>query len=935
MKRVFRLACVLVSVFLPLLPAAAQMNPKITSPKEFFGFNIGDDYSLVNYTQFETYMKKLASESNRMKLVDIGLSGEGRHQYMVILTSPENQKNLEHYREISKRLGTAEGLTDDQAHQLAKEGKAVVFMDFGIHATETVGAQSINELVFQMLSRSDDETLRLLNDDIMLLCFANPDGEELVSNWYMRNPDPTKRGLDGLPKLFNKYIGHDNARDMFMSNTSESANMNKVLFIDWLPQITHTHHQTGPAGAVVFMPPFRDPFNYGFDPLVPVGVDLVGAAMHSRLIAHNMPGSAMKGASNYSTWWNGGMRTISYFHNSIGLLTEIIGNPTPMEIPLILKRQLPSGDEPMPIAPQTWHFRQSIDYEMEYSRAVFDVASRYRETLLYNMYVMGQRQIQRGSTDSWTATPSRIEATQEAADGMTASKTAEGPAGDSGADPEKAIPSSLYKTVLHSPESRTPRAYILSADQPDFPTATKFINVLLKNGIEVEQANASFQANGKTYPANTYIVRTAQAALPFVLDMFEPQDHPNDLKYPGGPPIPPYDIAGWTLVYQMGLECDRSLEDVNGSLVRLKQEVQAPVVSSISGPADPAGYLISHRINDSFILINRLLKSQVEVFWLKSAISANGEDLGTGALWVPGSPAARSVLERGAKELGIKVYAVGSIPTGEAMKLKPIRVGLYDQYGGLIPSGWTRWLLESFEFPVEIVRPQALDAGDLNAKYDVLIFTDGAAHFASSSGRGRSSMQPSADVIPEQYRSWLGSITREKTIPQLKKFVEAGGSIVTIGSGTSIAALLGVPVTSALVEMGPNGKLRALPQEKFYVPGSILRMEVNTADPLAYGLPAQVNVDFDSSPAFRIAPGSNDASASVVGWYSGPQLLRSGWAWGQQYLDGATAILDDSIGAGKVFVFGPEIAFRGQAHGTYKFLFNSLYLGSASTVLLK
>jgi hypothetical protein len=934
MENMWRIASLLVFVLFPMLPAAAQVDAKITSPKEFFGFNIGDDYSLVTYTQFEGYMKKLASESNRMKLVDIGLSGEGRHQYMVILTSPENQKNLEHYRQISKRLGMAEGLTDDEAHKLAREGKAVIFMDFGIHANETVGAQSINELVYQMISRSDDETMRLLNDDIMLLCFANPDGEELVSNWYMRDPDPTKRSLEGLPRLFNKYIGHDNARDMFMSNTSESANMNKVLFIDWLPQITHTHHQTGPAGAVVFMPPFRDPFNYGFDPLVPVGVDLVGAAMHSRLIAHDMPGSAMKGASNYSTWWNGGMRTISYFHNSIGLLTEIIGNPTPMEIPLILKRQLPSGDEPMPIAPQLWHYRRSIDYEMEYSRAVFDVASRYRETLLYDMYVMGQRQIKKGSSDSWTITPSRIAAAEEAADAMAEGKVAAEPISGSGPDPVKVVPTSLYKTVLHSPETRVPRAYIMTANQADFPTATKFINVLLKNGIEVYQASAPFDAGGKTYPANTYVVKTAQAPLPFVLDMFEPQDHPNDFKFPGGPPIPPYDIAGWTLLYQMAVQCDRSMDDVKGPLTLLKEVVQPPVPSSITGPASPTGYLISHRINDSFILINRLLKSQAEVYWLKGEVSADGEDLGAGALWIPASPAARGVLERGAKELGIKVHAVAAAPTGEAMKLKPIRVGLYDQYGGIIPAGWMRWLLESFEFPVEIVRPQTLDAGDLKSKYDVLIFTDGSARFATAGGRGRASMQPAAETIPEQYRGWLGIITREKTIPELKKFVNAGGSIVTIGSGTTIAPLLGVPITSALVEMGANGKPRPLPQEKFYIPGSILRMNVNTSDPLAFGLPAQVDVDFDSSPAFRIAPGVNDAKTSVVGWYSGPKVLRSGWAWGQQYLDGSTAILDDSIGAGKVFVFGPEIAFRGQAHGTYKFLFNSLYLGSASSAPL-
>src|SRR5215471_4598591 len=386
-----------------------------TTPKEALGFNVGDDYHVANYTQLAAYLQRLAGESPRMKLEDIGLTAEGRHQYMAVVTSAENQKRLDHYKDISRRLALAEGLTDEQAHALAREGKAVVFMDFGLHATETVGSQALIELVYQMVSRSDEETFRFLTDDILLLCLANPDGHELVANWYMREPDETRRSLNGVPRLWQKYVGHDNARDMFMSNQPETANINRVLFLEWFPQITHTHHQTGPAGAVVFMPPFRDPFNYNFDPLMPVGVDLVGAAMHSRLIGKNMPGSGMRGASNYSTWWNGGMRTISYFHNMIGLLTEIIGNPTPMEVPLVLERQLPNGNEPLPIAPQTWHYRRSIDYEMEYSRAVFDVASRYRETFLYNIYQMGRNSIERGSRDNWTITPTRIAAAEEAA----------------------------------------------------------------------------------------------------------------------------------------------------------------------------------------------------------------------------------------------------------------------------------------------------------------------------------------------------------------------------------------------------------------------------------------------------------------------------------------------------------------------------------------
>ncbi len=890
----------------------------VTSPKEELGFNLGDDYQVANYTQLEKYWKKLASESPRLKLEDIGLSAEGRHQYMAVITSPENQKKLDHYKDISRRLGLAEGLTDDQAHALAREGKSVIFMDGGLHATETVGSQALMELVYQMISRTDPETMRFLNDDIILLCLANPDGQELVANWYMREKDEAKRSLNGLPRLWQKYIGHDNARDMFMSNMPETENINRVLFIEWFPQITHTHHQTGPAGAVVFMPPFRDPFNYNFDPLVVEGVNLVGAAMHSRLIAAGMPGSAERGASNYSTWWNGGMRTISYFHNMIGLLTEIIGNPAPIDIPLVLERQLPNGDEPFPIAPQKWHYRQSIDYDMEYSRAVFDVASRYRETFLYDIYRMGKNAIDRGNRDSWTITPKRITAAKEAA-AKLAPQRGEGRGG-------AVVPSSIYDTVLHDPKMRDARGYILPSDQPDFSTVTKFVNVLVKNGVAVSKATAAFPVNGKTYPANSYIVKTAQAARPFVMDMFEAQDHPNDFRYPGGPPNPPYDITGWTVAFQMGLQFDRILDGFDGPFAKVtKIEQPLPsMISGTSGVSNPAGYLISHRINNSFTLVNRLLKSNADVYWLKA----------DGTIWVPQSATVRPILERGAKELGVPVNAVAKAPAGEVMKLKPIRIGLYDQYGGLMPSGWTRWLFEQFEFPFEVVYPQTLDAGDLNRKFDVLVFTDGAVRFTTTGrGGGRGGeRQPEAESIPAEYRTWLGQITQEKTLPQLKKFVESGGSIVTIGSSTSMAELLGMPVKSYLTEKGPDGKDRPLPQEKFYIPGSLLRARVDNTNPLAYGMPDSADVVFDSSPAFRIAP---DSKAAKVAWFDGPQVLDSGWAWGQQYLDGATAVAEAPIGEGRVVVLGPEVAFRGQSHGTFKFLFNSVYYGSAKSGTLK
>jgi hypothetical protein len=491
------------------------------------------------------------------------------------------------------------------------------------------------------------------------------------------------------------------------------------------------------------------------------------------------------------------------------------------------------------------------------------------------------------------------------------------------------IPTELYEKVLHDPAHRDPRGYVIPADQADFATATEFVNALLKNGITILRATSQFTVNGKSYPAGSYVVKTAQAFRPHVMDMFEPQDHPNDFRYPGGPPNPPYDITGWTLAMQMGVEYDRVFEGFDGPFKKIEGLLD-PLPGTIRGPSNPAGYLISHRENNTFKLINRLMKANCDVYWLKNEQMADGKALGTGTVWVPASASALPVLAKAAKEFGVDAYGVMKAPAGEAMKLKPIRVGLFDQYGGLMPSGWTKWLLEQYEFPFEVVYPQTLDAGDLKAKFDVLVFTDGAMRRAGG-GRGGGGMfaQPAPDSIPDEYKGWLGRISEDKTIPQIKKFVESGGSVVTIGSSTSMGELLGVPVKDYLTEKGPDGKDRALPREKFYIPGSLLRTHIDNTNPLAYGMPTQVDVFYDNSPVFKMAPDAGQKKTSAVAWFSGTNVLDSGWAWGPQYLDGGTAVAEASVGEGKVMLLGPEVAFRAQPHATFKLLFNGLYAGSA------
>ncbi|MGB4959701.1 MAG: M14 metallopeptidase family protein, partial [Saprospiraceae bacterium] len=613
MKSVFQIFHCIIFI---LIFSSLSISQTIPTPKEHFGFEIGDSYHLATFTQTEAYFKKIAAASPRAKLTIIGKTEEGRDQFMMIVTSPENHKRLEHYKSISQKLGNPDGISNDQARAMANEGKAVVWIDGGLHATETAATHQLIQSAYVLLSNNDPETNRIMDNVIILMTHANPDGQELVSNWYMRNPVPEKRSLQGVPRLYQKYVGHDNNRDFYMLNMKESQNIARQLFIDWIPQIMYNHHQSGPPGSIVAGAPYRDPFNYVIDPLIISGLDAIGAANQNRLNAEDKPGYTSKSGSVFSTWYNGGLRTTTYFHNMLGLLTEIVGSPNPSDIPLVTQRLIPNAATPNPIVPQKWLFRQSIDYSVSLNYAMLDYAARNRDQLLYNIYKMGMNSIERGSKDYWALTPSKIDKmNQLIKDGQKKQNQ-----GEQGAEEEmqwwnRPTPSKkYYDSVMTDPALRDPRGFIIPSDQPDFATAVTFLNTLIKTGVIVHKANMDFTVNGKKYPANSYIVKTNQAFRPHVLDLFEPQDHPNDFQYPGGPPVPPYDAAGWTLAYQMGVQFDRIMDGFDGPFEKnpvgqvLKLEAKLPEISKAKA------YLFDAGTNGSFKVVNALLKNNINVY---------------------------------------------------------------------------------------------------------------------------------------------------------------------------------------------------------------------------------------------------------------------------------------------------------------------------------
>jgi hypothetical protein len=1037
----------------------APVDAKITTPKQEWGHNLGDDYFLADYRQLVPYWKKLATQSPRIHIEDIGPTSMGKTMVMATVTSPENWKNIARYKQISRSLSLNEGpdgrpLTDDQARALAKEGKSVVWIDGGLHASEVLGAQQLMEMVYQMVARTDEETMRFLNDVIILFCPVNPDGQDLLADAYM------KHGGGGTPIQYNFYAGHDNNRDSFMNGLKETTNVSRVMYREWFPQIMYNHHQTGPQGSVMFAPPFRDPFNYNYHPGIAAATDLIGAIMQTRFIEEGKPGVVNTKGSSYSTWWNGGLRTTAYFHNQIGILTETIGNPTPISIPFEARFSIPEASwywQIPPVAQGQWHFRQSIEYSITANRAVLDFASRYREVNLYRIYSMGRDEIKWGSEDHWTFTPHKsqkictaFQAAQQAGRGAPAAAGAAtagqgaagagaGGAAGAGAGAGGAVQGGrggggggrgggggcnglAFYDALRAPQYRDPRAFIMSADAPDFGAAVRFVNALFKSGVTIHQATASFVVGGKQYPANSLVVLSSQSFRPHVMDMFEPQDHPDDIPYAGAAPTRPYDNAGYTLAFQMGVQFDRVLDapPANLPLKKLTDfakppagiirapgqllEVAPPIfsdanfpnatpselnnaealyalltgrVSSISAPQGVAGYYFSHKATDSFIAVNRLLAAGEDVSWL-----FNGP-MGYGTFYVTGKASTRAAIGKVATDLGISFQSAATAPTGTMSKLKKLRVGVVDRYGGSVAAGWTRLALENFEFPFEQVFPPMMEAAtNLRDKWDVLLCFDECFPSAGGGGRGGGggaggdTPPPSGGDTPptaaaaaagagrqggggrgqggggqraanddrpaptpweDEYTRRRGSLT-PAIMDKVRQFVEQGGVLIAVGAdtqqgpGTSNQAIsfFKLPLTNHLVK--DDGT--RIPGTDYYVPGSVLRIAVDPKHPLAHGYDGTADVFFDNGPVWKLnAAGAAGAPpVQVVGWFNSPEPLRSGWAWGQKYLDKGIQIVSADVGKGHVYVFGNDLMFRSQPLGSYKFLFNAMYLSVAPDI---
>jgi hypothetical protein len=731
----------LIFTILGLLAPLTASQEKVTSPRQFFGFELGADRKIARWDKIVDYFGLLEKESGKVKVINMGPSTMGNPFLLVIISSPDNLASLDRLREINAGISDPRGITESEIKKLVDKGRAVICQSMSLHATEIGGTQMAPELAYDLASRSNEETQRILDNVVFLMipCF-NPDGQIMVTDWYNKTLGTEYEGTS-LPWLYHKYAGHDNNRDADFINLVESVYAAKILFRDWVPQAYIDHHQMGGYGARLYVPPYGEPIRPFADPLIWREHSWYGAHIAYKLEEAGKAG--ILNAAQYPGWGHFGWHWITPFHNIAGMLTESASAnlATPLYVhPEQLRagaRQFPDYEAqstfPDPWPGGWWRLRDIVEQQKIASWALLDMAARNRETVLWNAYLKAKRQAERGAKGK-------------------------------------------------------PAAYIVPSVQHDPLTARKMINTLRLSGIEVQQARKEFVAGGMIYPEGSFLISLAQPKMGLIRNLLGRTLYADNewTRDKDGSPLRPYDTATHTMAEFMGVRVDPVSEMPGGNFEILMNDV--PIQGKVQASGE--GYLVDGRLNASFKAVNLLLDKRIAVRRIDRATS--GSMLRPGDFIVAGGPA--DILEKVAKTTGVEFAPIETPPKEGIHEVKRLRIGVYQRYwGGNMDEGWTRLLLEQFAFPYTTLMDAEIKKGGLNAKYDVIILPNDRAGVITGE-RLESYGGPMPDYPPE-YRSGIGKDGTES----LKAFVEKGGTLVALGEASNFAIeKLGLSVRDVL-----------------------------------------------------------------------------------------------------------------------------------------
>ena len=862
-----------------VLAASSLGQAEIPKPETLLGYQVGADFKLASYDDSIQYFRQLDAASDYLQLHVSGRTSEGRPWYIALISTPENLANVQHYRQIAQQLAHPKTLTDEEARQLAREGKALVDLNGGLHASEVAGAQHTIQLAYDLLSNVDDPRTRAILDNVVLLLWPslNPDGQNIVVDWYRSNVG-TPYEVAPLKQLYQKYVGHDNNRDAYMLNMIESRVIERT-WRHWEPQIIYVHHQTAPFPTRIWLPPFAEPIGSEAPPLMSRTVNSIGMAIAHGLESKGQPGATHMG-TGYDAWYAGYVDYLPMFKNIAAYWTEtaLYRYATPR---LYTLEDFRPGDRslraeslyPSPWKGGWWRLRDAVDYMITASLSTLDYAAKYKYDLLYNRYQAG-------------------------------------------------------RDTIRKYEQEPPYAYFIPQDQRDPVAPVELLRRLAFGGIEVYQTSQAFRHDGLNYPRGTWVIPMNQEFAPLVREVLDIHSYPDLREYPQGPPEQPYDAAGWTLPFMMGVEVTGAGSPLSPELRKLLEPVQGreldwqradsggaadaspfdsvpgvgfdtsaaaagiiPLQGKISGSGEHLW--VNPAENNSFRAINQALKSGGAVRFVPpegdsssgyaiSGISGSGQQD-----WV--------------RDLALQARRTDQV-TGPAVQS---RIALYQPFQPSMDEGWTRWLLESYGFSFTSVGNADFHRDTLRDRFDVILLADIPARgILNGFAKG---------TVPPRYEGGLGAVGARN----LDAFVRAGGTLVCLNNSSAFAIeQLHLPVRNVVA---------GLDRKDYFVGSSILHVTVDDTHPVMAGMPRQAQIFSSRSPIFTTLEGFSGTALAKYQQSGSP--LASGYLLGEKHIQGHAAALDVYHGDGHVVLLGFRPQWRGQSFGTFKVLFNAALYG--------
>jgi hypothetical protein len=715
-------------LLLSAAPAAAQQTA-LPTPESVLGFKPGADFKLATYEESLEYFRRLDAASDRLRLIDVGRTSEGRPWYLALISSPENLRDLDRYRDIAQRLAHPDGLPDSTARRLAREGKAFVDVSGGLHASEVAGAQHTIQLAYELLATAAEPRTKAILDNVILFLWPslNPDGQDIVVNWYRENVG-TPYEVSPLHELYQKYIGHDNNRDAYMLNVPESRVIARA-WRHWEPQIIYVHHQTAPFPTRIWLPPFAEPIASRAPGVISRELNAIGM-----LIAQGLESKGQLGATHMGTgfdaWYPGYIDYMPVLQNIAAFWTEtaLYRYATPRfytidEFPPAFRDLRPGALYASPWTGGWWRLGDAVAYMVTASLATLDYAAKYREDLLRNRYQAGRDAINR------------------------------------------------YR---HEP----PYAYMVPEAQRDPMAAVELLRRLAFNGVRIARLTREATHENATWPRGTWVIPMDQEFAELARQLLERQEYPDLREYPNGPPEQPYDAAGWTLPLQMDVNVVEVRQPLSDELKVAMAMVQGPAAAPADAPDAP---LTSHAVagaivptpgrisgagprlavdpaeNNAFRLLNRAMAAGGTVRFESGRYTVEAIADATIARWV--------------EELAVRATRTGR--TG-GYAVRP-RIALYQPWRASMDEGWTRWLLDQYGFAYTTVTNTDVRGGNLRQRFDVLVL-------ASDSPRGLLEGYAKGTVPPRYEGGIAGDGVR-----MLDAFVREGGTLVTLNQSADFA----------------------------------------------------------------------------------------------------------------------------------------------------